>query len=108
MGPAAAIGAAGDADAKALAFEPPALEPRRNRRDDVALHPLRLGQCQAAARPGRAGEGPAVDRQQVLAEAHAMPTQRRGDAVAVRGADLAEDDVLARHQDRVAAEPLDD
>ena len=37
-----------------------------------------------------------------------MFAQQAFDRVAILRADLAQDDVLARHQDRIAAEPLDD
>src|SRR5271163_4268933 len=50
VGPGAAVRAASDADAEPLAFQAPALEPRRDRADDVLTHPLGLGQRQAAAR----------------------------------------------------------
>src|SRR5271166_2183229 len=50
VGPGAAVRAAGDADAEPLAFQTPALKPRRNCADDVLAHPLGLGQRQAAAR----------------------------------------------------------
>ena len=85
-------------------FEPVAGEALLDPGDDVALHPLGLGQRQAAGRQGRAGERPTLGRQHVLGEPHAVRAQDRGDRVAVRGADFAQDDVLARHQDRVAAE----
>ena len=83
IGPGAAVRAAGDADAEPLAFEPPAPQPRRDRADDVVAHPLRLGQRQPAARQRRARQSPALDRQQVLGEAHAVRAQHGLDRVAV-------------------------
>ena len=73
-----------------------------------SLDPLGLGQRQAAARQRRAGQGPALDRQHVLGQPHAVGPQPRLDGVAVGGIDVGQDDVLARHQDRVAAELGDD
>src|SRR5207244_9281332 len=42
IGPGAAVGAAGDANAEPLPRHPPALETHRDPADDVALHTLRL------------------------------------------------------------------
>src|ERR1044071_2234785 len=50
IGPRAAIRAAGDANAEPLALEAPAPQSRGDGIDDVAAHPLRFGQCEAAAR----------------------------------------------------------
>ena len=104
----ATVRAAGDADAEPLALEPPPPQSRRDRIDDVAAHPLGLGQGEAAARQSRARQRPALDRQQFFGECHAMRPQNIGDRLAVDRIDLAEDDVLARHQDRIAAEPTHD
>ena len=73
----------------------------------------RTRSASVSARPqvGRAGQASAqraAGRQQVLGEADAVPAQQTLDRVAVLRADLAQNDVLARHQDRVAAEALDD
>jgi len=77
-------------------------------RDDVIAYPLGLGQRQAAAWQCRAGERPARGRRDVLGAGHTVLTQHAFDRVPILRADLAQDDILARHQDRIASEPLDD
>jgi hypothetical protein len=54
-----------------------------------------------------AGQRPVLGRSQILREAHAVPPHRRSIAFLFLWADLAQDDVLGRHQDRIAAEVLD-
>ena len=44
----------------------------------------------------------------VIGETHAVLAQQVLDRVAILRPDPAQDDVLARHQDRIAAEALDD
>src|SRR5271170_5167018 len=107
IGPGAAVGATGDADAEPLMFEPVTGETRFDASDDVVAHALGLSQRQATSRQGRAGERPALGRQNVLGETHAMRTQYRGDLVPILGPDLAQDDVLTRHQDRINTEAGD-
>src|SRR5262249_32706786 len=108
VGPGAAVGAAGDTDAEPLLLQAPALEARGDGIDDLALHALGLGQRQSAARQRRTGQRPTLDRQQLLGEPHVVRAQSRRDRIAIGRVDLAEDDVLAWHQDRVAMEARHD
>ena len=84
IGPGAAVRAAGDADAEPLAVPAPSARSRAAIAPTMSsLHPLRLGQRQPAARQGRARQRPALDRQHVLGEPHAVraqhaPRSRRG------------------------------
>src|ERR1700737_4934316 len=108
IGPSTAVRASGDADAEALALEAVIAQPGLDRGDDVVAHPLGLGQRQSTGRQCRAGERPAFRGGQILGQAHAMLAQQVFNRVAILRPDLAHDDVLARHQDRVATEALDD
>ncbi len=71
------------------------------------LDALRLGQRQAAGRQGRAGERPAPHRRHLAGGDDAMGAQRLVDRRAALRRDVAEQDVLARQQDRIAAEARD-
>src|SRR5215469_1672862 len=107
VGTGAAVWAAGDADAQPLAFQPQALEPRQDLSDQIVANALGLGDGEPAARQCRAGERPALGRTQFLGEAYAVCLQQIDYRIAIIRPDVAQDDVLARHQDRVAAKALD-
>src|SRR5262249_1922116 len=108
IGPRAAVRATGDAIAEPFVFEPVTPQPRFDRGNDVVTDAFGLGQRQPAARQGRAGARPTLDWQHVGGEPHAVLAQRSFDGSVILKADLAQNDVLARHQDRVAAEAADD
>ena len=105
IGPGAAVRAAGDADAEPFVLEPVALAaaPRSRRRCRRGPARPRSAPARSSAGPGRRAPSarPAACRRRGARRARAArPRSRRG-----RRGDLAQDDVLARHQDRVAAEP---
>ena len=108
IGPGAAVGAAGDADAQAFLRQTVARHDLGDAVDHRRADTLRLRQRQTAGRQGGAGHRPAVDRQQILGELDAVAAQRRLDRLAVAVLDIRQDQVLGRHQDQRRLEAADD